>query len=228
MIMKLNNFENNIFISDEYIRVLEIEDRKLFANIIHSINSLCYNGWGKEYLTITNENKEISFQKDVYFIFDILNINFNDRKILKKLYDSLKTSLFLDLEIKNNLENCLRDIFNILDSSLLEFPFEFTYEINPKVEELFKLYDIKLVNDGQTFMDKILYLIDLISLLDLYKVVIFCNLKSFFTAQQLEEIYKYIINNKLNVLLIEGFITEVSLKHEKRIRIDKYFEDYEI
>lgn len=228
MIIRICNFENDIAITDEYVRVLEIEDRGLFVNTIHSINSLCYNEDSKEYLVLLDDDKEISFSKDVYFVLDILNINFNDRKILNKLYDKIKTSLFSDLEIKSKLEIFFRDIFNFLDLTLVDFPFEFNYEISPKIEDVFKLYNLKLCNEGQTFMDKILCLIDLISLLDLYKVVIFCNLKSFFTNQQLEEIYKYIIHNKLNVLLIEGFITNKNLQHEKKIRIDKYFEDYKV
>lgn len=228
MIIRISNFENDIIISDEYISVLEIEDKPLFANIVQSINSLCYNQESKEYLVLLDDGKELDFSKNVYFIFDILNIDFNDRKILNKLYSSIKVSLYSDLAVRNKLEICLRDAFNLLDLSLLEFPFEFTYKPDPDIEDLFKLYGIRIYNEGQSFMEKILYLIDLISLLDLCKVLIFCNMKSFFTDVQIEEIYKHIIHNKLNVLLIEGIITEKALKYEKRIRIDLDFDDYEV
>lgn len=228
MIIRVSNFENDIIISDEYVRVLEIEDKALFANIVQSINSLCCNQESKEYMILLDEEKELDFAKNVYFIFDILNIDFNDRKILNKLYSKIKISLDSDTEVRNKLEIYFRDVFNLLDSVLLEFPFEFTYKTELEVEELFKLYGIRLYNEGQSFMDKILYLIDLISLLDLCKVLIFCNMKSFFTDIQIEEIYKHIIHNKLNALLVEGSITEKPLQYEKKIRIDLDFDDYEV
>lgn len=228
MIIRISNFENDIIICDEYVRVLEIEDKALFANIVQSINSLCYNQESGEYMVLLDEGKEIDFAKNVYFIFDILNIDFNDRKILNKLYSRIKSSLDSESEIRDKIEIYFRDVFNLLDSILLEFPFEFTYKTELEVEELFKLYGIRLYNEGQSFMEKILYLIDLISLLDLCKVLIFCNMKSFFTDRQIEEIYKHIIHSRLNVLLVEGVTTEKSLQYEKKIRIDLDFDDYEV
>ena len=228
MIMKISNFENDIVIADEYVRVLEIEDKALFINIVQSINSLCYNQDSKEYILLLDGDKELDFSKISFFVFDILNIDFNDRKILNKLYSSIKTNLFLDDEIRQKLESYHIDVFNLIDSTLLDFPFEFEYKVELVVEDLLKYYGIKLINEGQSFMEKILNLIDIVSLLDLCKLLIFCNIKSFFTNTQMEEIYKYIIHNKLNVLLLEGSSTDLVLKNEKKNRIDMDFYDYEV
>lgn len=228
MIMRISNFENDIAISDEYVRVLEIENKALFIKIVQSINSLCYNQDSDEYILLLKGDEQLNFSKDAYFIFDILNIDFNDRKILNKLYLRIKSSIYLDDEIRQKLEIHHMDMFKLIDSTLLEFPFEFTFKNELVIEELLKLYGIKLVNEGQSFIEKILYLIDLISILDLSEVLIFCNFKSFFTKEQLEEIYKHIIHTKLNVLLLEGSSTDQILKHEKKNRIDMDFDDYEI
>lgn len=228
MIIRISNFESDIAISDEYVRVLEIEDKTLFINIVQSINSLCYNQDSDEYILLLNGDEQLSFSKDAYFIFDVLNIDFNDRKILNKLYSRIKSNLYLDDDIREKLESHYIEMFNLIDSTLLEFPFEFTFKTELVIEDLLKLYGIKLINEGQSFMDKILYLIDLISMLDLCEVLIFCNIKSFFTNDQLEEIYKHIIHNQINVLLLEGSSTDQILKYEKKNRIDMDFDDYEI
>ncbi len=86
MKIRISNFKNDININDEYIRVLEIEDKALFANILQSINDLCNKLESKEYIILLEEDKELDFSKSAYFIIDILNINFNDKKILNKLY----------------------------------------------------------------------------------------------------------------------------------------------
>lgn len=228
MIIKISNFENDIIISDEYVRVLEILDKALFANIAQSVYALCNSQESKEYIVLLDEEKELDFTKTSYFVVDILSIDFNDRKILSKLYSRIKSLIDLDLEIKQKLEIYYRDVFNLLDLTLIELPFEFTYKTELEIEDLFKLYGIKLFNEEQSFIEKVLYLIDLISLLDLCEVLIFCNMKSFFTDEQIEEIYKHIIHNKLHVLLIEGIEAEKVLQNEKKIRIDLEFEDYEV
>lgn len=228
MIMRINNFENDIALSEEYIRVLEIEDKALFANIIESIYSLCNGEESNEYILILKEDENIDFIKDVYLVLDILNIDFNDKNIVSKLYKNIKTSIDQDLEIKEKLEAQFRDTFNYLDTILVDLPFEFNYKTELKIEDLIKFYGIKLYSTEKTFIEKVLYLIDLISLLNLCEVLVFCNMKSFFTENQMEEIYKHILHNKLKIILIEGNIVDELLKYERKIRIDSYFEDYEV
>lgn len=228
MIMRINNFENDIVISDEYVRVLEIEDKALFANIIQSVYSLCNKEESQEYILLLEEDRKLDFSKEAYLVIDILNIDFNDRKILNKLYEGISLTIDQDLEMKEKLERQFTDMFNYLDTTLIELPFEFTYKNELKIEDLLKFYGIKLYSTEKTFMEKVLYLIDLISLLDLCEVLIFCNIKSFFKEEQIEEIYKHIIHNKLKVLLIEGNIADKTLKYERKLRIDSYFEDYEV
>ena len=158
----------------------------------------------------------------------ILNLDFNDRKILNKMYLRIKSLVDLDMEIKQKLETKFIDMYNLLDTVLIEFPFDFNYQTEMDMVNIFKLYGIRLYSEGQTFMEKILCFIDLISLLDLCKLLIFCNIKSFFTDMQIEEIFKHIIHNKLYVLMIEGNLSEENLLNEKRIRIDSEFEEYEM
>ena len=224
MIMRISNFENDIMISDEYVRVLEIENKELFANIVQSINCLCYNERGKEYIVLIDQNKEVDFYKDVALIMDILNIDFNERKIINKLYT--KINLAMELETKHQIDQYINLSLNLINDLTMEFPFEFTYKSDMGAEDLLKVFNFKLFTEQQTFMEKIFYYIDLISLLDPYKVVIFCNMKVFFSHSQMEEIYKYITYNKVRVLLLEGIVEEKSLAFEKKNIIDRDFEDF--
>lgn len=226
MIMKVLNFESEIILSDEYVRVLEIENKVLFSNIVQSIFALCYNEESKEYILLLDEDKELNFAKDVCLVIDPLNINFNDRKVINKLYHKINVSM--DLNTRNELEKQLYNIFNIINELVIEFPFEFTYKSDVESEELLKLFNFRLFTKEQSIIEKLFYYIDLISLLDLYKVLILCNIKTFFTDEQIQEIYKYAIYNKLYILLIEGNLVEKVLAYERKIRIDEDFDDYEI
>lgn len=228
MILKLNNFETDIMISDQYVRVLEICDRALFGNMVQSIYCLCNGINSKEYMLLLDGEKEVEFAKEVHFERDILGINFNDRKILAKLYAFIKGQINLDIESRQKLETYFRDIFNVLDLTLIDLPFEVNYDLNIEVEDILKLFNVKILTEELSFMEKVLCFLDLMALLDLSKLIIFCNLKSFFKDCQIEEIYKHILNNKLHVLLIEGRGSSKILSYEKKNIIDNEFEDYEL
>lgn len=226
MIMRISNFENDIVISEEYVRVVEVEDKELFANIVQSIHCLCYNEEGKEYIVLIDKDKALSFHKDVYFTTDILNIDFNERKLLNKLYGQINASM--DLDTKQELDQHINLSLNLVNDLLIEFPFEFTYKSEIGAEDILKIFGFKIASEKQSFIEKIFYYLDLISLLDPYKVLIFCNMKSFFSDKQMMEIYKYITYNKLQAILLEGTIGQSLLPLEKKNRIDRDFEDYKV
>lgn len=228
MILRIAGFENDIATSDHYVRVLEISDKALFANIIQSLYSLCSGYSSKEYIVLVDGEKQVDFNKDVIFERDILGIDFNNRKILTQLYAVIKGQVKLDLEIKEKIEIYFQDVFNLLDMTLIDLPFEVNYDPDIEIEDILKLFKIKIQFEDQSFLERILCFIDLIALLDLGKLVIFCNLKSFFTDAEIEEIYKHIITNKLKVLLIEGIIAPRALKYEKKTSIDDEFDDFEL
>ena len=98
------NWQRKIEIEDNIIYTLVFENKKYYReNIIELINQ--HNGNEGSYI-LSNDNKEISFDKNSYIITDIFNIEINNKKVLSKIYSSLLNTnvqellLFL---IKNNI-----------------------------------------------------------------------------------------------------------------------------
>ena len=73
--------------------------------------------------------------------------------------------------------------------------------------------------------EKLLGLIDIFEIFELGKLLILCNIKSYFEEEQLVEIYKYALYKKIKLLVIEPIIAEKLIKYEKKLQIDENFDD---
>ena len=80
------NWQRKIEIEDNIIYTLVFENKKYYReNIIELINQ--HKGKEGSYI-LSNDNKEILFDKHSYIITDIFNIDINSKKVLTKIYNS--------------------------------------------------------------------------------------------------------------------------------------------
>ena len=94
MIMSIIGFENKIIFKSEKINVLEIYDKKLFANFISYINEQC-NKEGEEdnRIVLMNDSKRQKIGKSIFLLTDLFNIDFNSKKILNKIYAVIEQNI---------------------------------------------------------------------------------------------------------------------------------------
>ena len=65
MIMKIFSLENDITFAEEYINILQIQDKKLFTNVINSLNDNINNIEDtKERIIILEGDTEIKIEKE--------------------------------------------------------------------------------------------------------------------------------------------------------------------
>ena len=159
MIMKIFSLENDITFTEEYINVLQIQDKKLFTNVINSLNDNINNIEDtKERIIILDNDIEIKIEKEVLMIIDVFNIDFNQKKIQSALYN--------------------------------------------KIEK-----------------------IDVVEYLLVAKLLIFVNLKLYLSDDELNEIYKYAMYKKVNILLIETGEEKEPIKNEKILFVDSDYDE---
>jgi CRISPR type II-A-associated protein Csn2 len=78
----------------------------------------------------------------------------------------------------------------------------------------------------EKLLDNLLLLIDINSVLKLNKIVIFVNLKQYLTKDELEELYKYSIYNKVNIILIDSQTYGCTINNEQKLIIDSELDEF--
>ena len=226
MIMKIFSLENDIIFTEEYINVLQIQDKKLFTNVINSLNDNINNIEDtKERIIILDNDTEIKIEKEVLMFIDVFNIDFNQKKIQSALYNKIEKIYKQEFERMSEFQTIFQNLLlNVLDV-FNEFPFEFNYKESIGIQEYLKLLGLKISNNKGKIIDTVFSLIDVVEYLLVAKLLVFVNLKLYPSDDELNEIYKYAMYKKVNILLIETGEEKEPLENEKILYIDSDYDE---
>ena len=163
--------------------------------------------------------------KEMYLLTDVFNIEFNDKKIINKIYNILVQN------IKNRqdyeLDNMALKIRNYLIEEINELPFEFNMDSEIDILDLLKVFKVKIdTTSYTTVVEKIEFIINIISTLSLAEILVIPNLKTYLAEEELLEIYKYSIYNNIKLLILENKCSEKLLKYEQKNIIDENFDEF--
>lgn len=226
MIMSIIGFENKINFKGETVNLLEIYDKKLFRNFISEINEQC-NGEVEENndIVLMEDSKRLKINKTIYLLTDLFNIDFNTRKIINKIYSLISQN------IKNRqddeLEKIILQLRKYLTEEINEIPFEFNMNSEIDIMDLLKVFEVKIdTTCYTTIVEKVEFMIDLISNLKIAEILVIPNLKTYLNAEELVEIYKYSIYNNVKLLIVENNKSNKTLKYEQKNIIDENFDEY--
>ena len=192
------NWQRKIEIEDNIIYTLVFENKKYYReNIIELINQ--HKGNEGSYI-LSNDNKEISFDKNSYIITDIFSIDINNKKVLTKIYSSLLKEIVEDISSYNELSTNIRVYFEkLIFNSSLEI--EQGEEID--MCSLLKLGDFKIHVEQDDVLEKFVKFLKVLTELCGCKIIFVVGLHTVFTQDEIIEIYKEVCLNKINIINIE-------------------------
>lgn len=222
MKLKINGFESEFDFDEEHVNVLVVKQPKCFANIIGKINEKITGNENNEILFLDDNDNEIKSNR-IFMIIDLFNIEYNSKKVLNKIYEMIAQNVEKnqDIEIADMMVKLRHKIIDEIN----ELPFEFMMKDDIDIEELLKLYSLKIdISNYQNIIEKIEFLIDLTKTLEIADLIIIPNLKMYLSDEEAVELYKYSLYNNTRLLIIERQDTEM-LKYEKKMIIDENFYD---
>ena len=223
MKLKINGFDNEIIFNDENINILEIKDSKCFTHIIEILNEKINGIESNEIFLLDNNENELNMGKEMYMIFDLFNIDYNSKKIISKIYEIISENIKKNQD--HEIENETIKLRNYIIQEINELPFEFVMKRELEISEILKLYNLKIdpINYA-SILERAELLIDIISTLQIAKILVLPNLKTYLSEDELVALYKYSLYNNVKLLLIERYNTK-KLKYEKTMLIDESFDE---
>lgn len=223
MKLKINGFNNEIIFNDENINILKIKDSKCFTHIIEILNEKINGIESNEIFLLDNNENELNMGKEMYMIFDLFNIDYNSKKIISKIYEIISENIKKNQD--HEIENETIKLRNYIIQEINELPFEFVMKRELEISEILKLYNLKIDPINYTsILERAELLIDIISTLQIAKILVLPNLKTYLSEDELVALYKYSLYNNVKLLLIERYNTK-KLKYEKTMLIDESFDE---
>ena len=194
-----NNWQRQIVLEDNLIHTIVFENKKYYReNILELIRQ--HKGYEGSFILSTN-NKEVSFDKNSYFISDLFNIDINNKKIITKVYGELLKIVTDDIVEYNKITSYIREYFETL-----VFNNNLDLEYNDEIEanSLLKLADFKIQFEESNYLEKLIKFLKVLVELCSIKVIFIAGLYRVFSVEEVEKIYKEVCLNKINIINIES------------------------
>lgn len=215
--MRLSYFSYgiDILIEENMVNVLVVENQQVYTELI---NALIVQSAGNDgNWQLSDGDKDLTIGKSISLVHTPFMLELNSKKNLNYLYKELQTIseeyAYEDLSVINS------DIVTYLDKISQKLPYQIDYNLELEPIQLFKQYDVHLDLDGTTLLEKVLNYIQLEKILCNANLIIFVNLRAFFSDEQIVEIYKTANYNKMSIFLIETQ-KRVNITGEKYCIID--------
>lgn len=165
---------------------------------------------GAEGEFILSENDEIlDFPKQAEIILNPFGLDFNDRRIQKKLYSELQKAAygenaFLDTQkIEAELKNYIYQ---------LEYISGYDISVNEELDltGIFKALDVQMDEPELDFCERLVQYMKIMAELLGKKLMIFVNIRSYINEEQLKGVMETAIHNELALLFIENIQRDFS------------------
>lgn len=222
MNIKIEYFDN-IINTYENIQALEIEDKKCFFRTVNNFISLSDGLLVEDIYCFDNDKNEINISNKILVVTDYFNMN----NIFKKFVNNLQKYIIIETDDTtiNDLSLKYKQLLEKLSKSFseIDLPVRINTEFN--LEQLIKFVK-PTVETSNNLIDNIYLLLDLEKIFKLHKLIVFVNLKQYFTKEELIELYKYAIYNEIMMILIDNNSYNLSLEYEKKLLIDDNLDEY--
>ena len=219
MILRLFNLEN-CHTNDmdlNYIYVLECQHKTLFKNILANLKGKDYN---QIEIGIIAKDNLLDLNKSCYVITDFLDFSVSSKALLTKIYNKIifenSSNIDIETEFQSIFCEIIKNIENLINYT--EINLQMVSKIDTK--DFFQFADLSLV-ESENPLERILDFIQLNSYIKLYDIIVLVNPKSIFTDQEMTEIYRFSLYNKVKILILDSLPQDKTLQYEKRISIDE-------
>lgn len=216
--MKLVNTEYSIELDfdENQIEILIIEAPSAMTAMIGDIWNQVHGEQGN---WILSENgKVMNISKEVVCIFNPFDIDCNEKKVLNSIYK----------ELENISKEELYEKTQSINSALVKYieqltgfeAYSLTYSLEPDISALLKAYDVKIDTCAGTIAEKLLEYMTIQKRICKNTVFVTVNLKQYISQDEIEELYKNLLYEKIHLLEIEAY-QQKSCNYERTTLIDK-------
>lgn len=222
MILRLYNNDNSeIKVSNE-IFVMEVENPKIFYNILLDFSE---NQTSVREIAV-EIGSNILKPKDILCVSDFISFDIANKNIISKIYKYIETNISTQLEKRIKFDELVLKFTNGFMKFLYDINIELDCEETIEVKDALGMIKIKpLISDEFSILEKLIQYVNICAELKLIKLLVLVNVKSYLSQIDLVAFYKHCIYKGINVLLLESHHVDDLLEYEKKVLIDKDFCD---
>ena len=178
--------------------IFVVEDTTVFSRLVRNL----YQYQVGSELKIFDEQFRSIKDSELMVVTDILGYDINAVPILKLIHADLENQLNEKPEVKSIIEKLANSITELISYECLENELELEYD-EITVLELIKALGVKIETISDTIFDKIFEILQVYQFLNKKRFLVFINVLSYLTVDEIQKTREYIELSNMNVLFLE-------------------------
>lgn len=206
--------------------VLQVENPALFFRLAQSIGSQ-EGRYAVEPYSLWNGEDEVAPKSNMLFIPNAFELPWDDRSLLGEVCRRIEKDLIDDEDMRLELEKAeaaLASRLMLLSGGLsADYAFGIEWDLGKCLKMLGFGVDTM---PGSKLIDNLISFLSLALDAKCQKVLVFVNLKTFLTENELEKLYEHVFYTKSFVLMLENKQDNTAYRYERKHVVDLDFLEY--
>ena len=215
--------DNDIELKENEISAIEIENKRYFYRIVKDLYDIYDNELSKDNYMIDDNNKEINISNKIKIFIDYFNFKLDSKKYTNDITKYINK--VLSEETKETLLNQYKKIINLYKKELNNIDLPLVLDTDLDIENITKLIKVS-IDTNKELINNLFTLIDLENIFQTKNILVFINLKQYLSKEEIEELYKYSIYNRITLLLIDSQSYGTTLTNERKLIIDENLDEF--
>jgi CRISPR-associated protein Csn2 len=206
-----------IVLDESQATKLVIENPRIFTAIVQELLVQSKGDEGR--FVLSENNKILSICDNIMMIINPFSIDYNERKIVSKLYGKLKSEIQTEFSIVMNqlLSGMIHFIEQVIDT--VDYPLNYTDNID--INAFLKLMEIKILVTDEDLPGQVMEYIRIMNQLLCYTIFVFVNFNAYLDISEITQLYEYAMYQKIYLLMIECSMGELRYDNERIYIIDR-------
>ena len=215
--------DNDIELKENEISAIEIENKRYFYRIVKVLYDIYDNELSEDIYLIDDNNKEINISNKIKIFIDYFNFKLDSKKYTNDITKYINK--VLSEETKETLLNQYKKIINLYKKELNNIDLPLVLDTDLDIENITKLIKVS-IDTNKELINNLFTLIDLENIFQTKNILVFINLKQYLSKEEIEELYKYSIYNRITLLLIDSQSYGTTLTNERKLIIDENLDEF--
>lgn len=184
-------------IAIEQPTIIVLEEVQVFANFVRSI----YDYENSNVRVFDAKFKTLK-STEMLVVTDLIGFDLNSSTVLKNIFADIAEYLNENPDVKTKVEKIMISANDIISDVLIEHELDLqTSEMT--LHTLFKALNINVNNNSESIHEKVADIIQVFKYLSKKKLLVFVNVCSYLTRDELQETIRYLSLNNVTSLFIE-------------------------
>lgn len=223
MKLVLSGLENSVEISPGIVTTLQVENGALFARVAQSLVSL-EGRMAQEPFTLWEGDAEVKPSSALLVAPNVFDLPWDDRALMGEILKRIEREFLEDEDLRRAIEA----MDSSLSEKLLGLGFGMNSDYGFGLEWDLKRY-LKFRGFGvwrradESLLDNLLNFISLALDSGCKKTIVFVNVKTFLTNNEVKVLFDYVFYSKMKVLLLENKRDGNVYDYERKMIVDLHF-----